>query len=90
MLVSKTLIDTPETEGMGESEEETSFEITKTSETKGTKVEQKEVIEEDPFPSPFREKKSSLPSTQIATTSSFPTAEAVVGTSFPWLTLYYF
>ena len=83
MLVSKTLIDTPETEGMGESEEETSLEITKTSETKGTKVEQKEVIEEDPFPSPFLEEKSSLPLTQSATTSSFPTAEGVIGTSFP-------
>ena len=83
MLVSKRLRETPETEGRGESEEETGLEITKTSETKRTRVEQKEVIEVDPFPSPFSDEKSSLPLTQSATTSSFPTAEGVVGTSFP-------
>ena len=76
-------METPGTEGMGESEEEIVLEITKTSETKGTKVEQKEVIEEDPFPSPFSDEKSSLPSTQSATKSSFPMAEGIVGTSFP-------
>lgn len=86
MLVSKRLRETPETEGRGESGEETGLEITKTSETKRTKVEQKEVIEVDP--SPFSDEKSSLPrhplsATQSATTSSFPTAEGVVGTSFP-------
>ena len=83
MLVSKRLRETPETEGRGESEEKTGLEITKTSETKRTKVEQKEVIEVDPFASPFSDEKSSLPTTQSATTSSFPTAEGVVGTSFP-------
>ncbi|XP_050283511.1 putative disease resistance protein At3g14460 isoform X3 [Quercus robur] len=83
--VSKRLRETPETEGRGESEEETGLEITKTSETKRTKVERKEVIEVDPFPSPFSDEKSSLPLTQSATTSSFPTAEGVVDekSSFP-------
>ena len=83
MLVSKTLIETPETEGWGESEEETGLEITKTSETDGTKMERKEVIEEDPFSSPFSDEKSSLPSTQSATTFLLPMAEGAAGTSFP-------
>ena len=73
------LIETPETEVRGESEEEKGLEITKTSERDGTKMERKEVIEEDPF----SDEKSSLPSTQSATTFLLPMAEGVVGTSFP-------
>ena len=87
LLVSEAVIDAPETQGRGGSEEGTSLEIKKASVIEGTKVEQKEVIEEDPFPSPFLEEKSSLPLTQSTTTSSFPTAEGVIGPSFPWVML---
>lgn len=49
-----------------EEETETGQQIATTSETKGTKHEQKEFIEEDPSSSVFSDKKSSLPSTQGA------------------------
>ncbi|XP_030966669.1 uncharacterized protein LOC115987288 isoform X3 [Quercus lobata] len=81
--VSKTQKETTETEESGESEEETGLEIAKTSETEGTKVEQKEVVKEDPSRSLFSDEKFSLPSTQSTMKSSFPTAEDAVDTSFP-------
>jgi hypothetical protein len=81
--VAKTLKETSETEGMGESEEEIGLEIATTSETKGTKQEEKEFIEEDPSRSFFSDEKSSLPSTQDAKESALPLTEGVIDTSFP-------
>lgn len=82
-------------EGRGGREEEINLEIATTSETNGTKQEQKEIIEEGPSLTRYSDERSPLPSTQgaiesvlpplteDATESPLPMAQYFVLSSFP-------